>query len=143
MNEQWIQFTLAGQRYCTEAAQVKEVIAHRPANPVPGAPTGVEGIISVRSDKITLFSGARLVANQAAEPSEDGHIVLLESDGDLFGVTVDGVDGIIQLDPNHIDPSSVTRDNAVLGTVARDGQLLTAVSLITFCENAVTEQNLG
>lgn len=126
-----------------EAAQIKEVITYRPANPVPGAPVGVEGIITVRTDKITLFSGARLVAGQDAPPEEDGHIILLESENDLFGVTVDGVDGIIQLDPSLIDPSSVTHGNAVLGTVPVEGQLLTAVSLITFCENAVAEQSLG
>lgn len=139
MTEPWVVFTLNDQRYCTDAAQIKEVITYRPANPVPGAPVGVEGIITVRSDKITLFSGARLVAKLDSAPKEDGHIILIESDDGLFGLTIDGVEGIIELNPDHIDPSSVTDDNAVLGTIPLNGQLLTAVSLVTFCENAIAE----
>jgi purine-binding chemotaxis protein CheW len=142
MKEQWVLFALAGQRYCTDAAQIKEVITYRPANPIPGAPSGVEGIITVRKDKITLFSGAKLIAKKDAAAKESGHIILLESGNDIFGVTVDGVDGIIQLDPDLIDPSSVSEDHAVLGTVPHEGQLITAVSLITFCENAVADQKL-
>lgn len=142
MKEQWVLFALAGQRYCTDAAQIKEVITYRPANSIPGAPSGVEGIITVRKDKIVLFSGATLIAKKEAAAKEDGHIILLESEDDTFGVAVDGVDGIIQLDPDLIDPSSVHHDNAVLGTVPHQGQLITAVSLITFCENAVADQNL-
>jgi purine-binding chemotaxis protein CheW len=124
IDDQWLSFKVESETYIHCVDKIKEVIPYTPPFPVPGSPSCTEGILNVRGNVITIFSGRSLFDCREPEDAEGKKIIILELGEDLVGVSVDAVIGIITFETDNVEWSNVdTRNNHIKGTLQLSGQL--------------------
>jgi purine-binding chemotaxis protein CheW len=91
-------------------AEVIELTKVVEITPVPLAPPAVSGLINLRGQIVTAIDMRRRLDLEPAPPSEASLTVLIEKFGVLYGLLVDRVSDILELDQTHFEPppSNVT-----------------------------------
>jgi purine-binding chemotaxis protein CheW len=102
-----------GRRLALPLGRVREIVTARPITRLPGAESGVAGLVNVRGRMITVLDlGTRLGAHPATDAP--GHrVVVLEHRGRSVGLAVEEVLRILQADPTSFappEPSDQGRD---------------------------------
>jgi purine-binding chemotaxis protein CheW len=133
----WVCFALDGQLYGLPILDVQEVLCQFDIEPVPGAPDEVLGVINLRGTVVTVLDLRRRLGVPAVGIGAEHRIVVIECEGERFGLLVDHVadvrkviDGAIKAAP---DVGAGADQARVHGVYTRDGDLLTlldAASLI-------------
>ncbi len=147
MLQDWIVFIVDNEHYCHTVTAVKEVLRFQDLNEVPGAPPSVWGMLNLRGEVITVFSGWALFNldfNLNRETS-DLKIIVIETLQGKYGVVVDRVEQIIHIDPADITTErqgQMSEDNPVRGTIMIEGQLMIACDLTTICSTQSGQINL-
>jgi hypothetical protein len=95
--EKGICFRLGSERYVHPISTVKEVLSYQSPAPVPGACEGVEGMIDVRGNMVTVLYGTPLLNLDPAECEEEGHIIVLDLPTGYFGIRVEAVERVMDL----------------------------------------------
>lgn len=88
---------VGAERYALGLGDVVEILDLPAATPVPGAPAGVEGLAMVRDEVLLVLTLAYLLGMPAAA-DERGSVVVVEREGVRYGLRVDALDGLQQLD---------------------------------------------
>jgi purine-binding chemotaxis protein CheW len=95
-------FDLAGETFALEAGLVREVLDVLPETAVPGAPEFVKAVINFRGRVIPLVDLRLAFDMEAAEPTIDSRIVVIEHDLDgeptLIGLRADKVHEVTAID---------------------------------------------
>jgi purine-binding chemotaxis protein CheW len=65
------------------------------AVPVPGAPSAVRGLVSIRSRVLVLIDSAAIVGEKMDEPAR--YMAITSVDGHSYACTLDGLDDVITL----------------------------------------------
>jgi purine-binding chemotaxis protein CheW len=124
IDDQWLSFRVESETYIHCVNKIKEIILYTLPSPVPGSPSCTEGILNVRGNVITIFSGRSLFNCSEPENAKGKKIIVLELGADLIGVSVDAVIGIITFETNKVELSNLdTRNNHIKGTLQLSGQL--------------------
>lgn len=87
---------VAGERYALALGDVVEVLDLPLATPLPGAPAGVEGLSTVRDHVLLVLSLAHLLGLPGRPPEGTGSVIVVERDGQGYGLRVDAVEGLLQ-----------------------------------------------
>ena len=82
-----------------------------------------------------MFSGRELLDLDSARPVDETRIITLDMPQGRFGVSVDGVDGIVYFPENEIDTSQRLTGSVIQGTHQRGDQLLIVTDFAPFFEN--------
>lgn len=102
MNDLYLIVEIAGQRALLPAACVESVVEIEDIAPVPSAPPHVFGLFALRSRVLTVID---TIAALGQGRSGDGEkqAVIVHVDGHLYGILVDDVDDVVQIDgvPAH------------------------------------------
>jgi len=102
---------LAGRRAALPAVQVNSVIELSEVTPVPCAPAHVAGLAALRSRPLTVIDCATALGI-ATGPADwrKQRAVVVEQEGHLYGLLVDGADDIVaafdEAGPLGADPGS-------------------------------------
>ncbi len=140
MNDQWVSFSLAGEKYAHPVASIKEVLLYQEPSPVPGAPSDVDGILNIRGEVLTVISARKLMDLPEDPQTEDSRIISIETDDGLCGVVVDNVEAIVGFEQAHIDPPPNPDTNGVIqGTIHREGELFIVANFLPHCEGVARE----
>ncbi|MBB1486315.1 chemotaxis protein CheW [Oceanospirillum sediminis] len=125
MLDQWIGFSLGGERYVHSVEVVKEVLPFSEVFPVPGAPPEIMGIVNIRGEVVTIVSGHQLLTLMKPDKGSNLFILVLELDIGLWGVVVDAVTEIASFDSQSIEPAPETSQKAevIRGMVYKDNLL--------------------
>lgn len=108
MNDMLLMVMLAGRRAALPAAQVNSVIELAEVTPVPRAATHVAGLAALRSRPLTVIDcAAALGVSTGAADWRRQRAVVVEHDGHLYGLLVDGADDIVAA---HDDPAPLGAD---------------------------------
>lgn len=94
MSEQVVVFRLGDEEYAVPIEQVREIINYIPVTKLPNTPDYYEGIINVRGKLIPVINfSAKLgfVERQCIR-----QIVILETEGNEIGITVDAVTEVLK-----------------------------------------------
>lgn len=132
---QWATFTVAEELYGIDVMQVKEVLRYTEITPVPGAASGILGIINLRGNVVTVASTRSLFNLPANDIDTNTRIVVVEfNEQELLGLLVDGVDEVLNLAQSEIDRApGLARDDStrqfVQGVCYRDEQLIILMDL--------------
>ena len=96
MNEMLLVVMLAGRRAALPAVQVNSVIELSEVTPVPRAAAHVAGLAALRSRPLTVIdcTSALGIATSKADWRRQ-RAVVVEHDGHLYGLLVDGADDIV------------------------------------------------
>ena len=102
--EQFVLFSLGGERYGLPIAAVDEVV-RRPANltHVPRAPAFIEGVMNLRGRVIPVINQASRFASSTGQA---GHRIMIVTIGVVqAGFAVDAVTGILTVDVDRLQPA--------------------------------------
>lgn len=117
----YLAFSL-GTPWAADIGQVREIvpfgsIALRP----PGMPDCVEGMMQLRQQMVCVVDLRRLYGMPALEDLSERKILILEHEGESFGLVVDGVDSIMTVSDRQRRPSpKLTRNEGLAGDMRRD-----------------------
>lgn len=102
--EQLVTFSLGTEEFGVDIMKVQEIIRIPPITRVPKAPDYVEGVINLRGNVIPVVNLRVRFGMPSAEETELSRIVVLQVEGKVFGVRVDGVTEVLRLDTEAIEP---------------------------------------
>jgi len=122
-HSKYLTFLLDNRCYLVTVDHVREVIKCTSLDPIPGANFLVDGMLTVRGDLMTVVSGRKLFAIPASTARNESHIVVLDISGELYGLSVDRVDQIREIENSLIDRTTASDDGHIIGTVQVDGVL--------------------
>jgi purine-binding chemotaxis protein CheW len=90
-------FEVAGDRYAVEVVKVHQVLDARWVHPLLGAPRGVVGAIMSRTRPVPVLDLRHVLGLEGGGLSDSQRVVVLDDDGDLFGLAVERVGRRIEL----------------------------------------------
>src|SRR5579885_2831902 len=101
----FLTFLLAAEEYAVDIGAVQEIGVMLPVTPIPDAPTGVVGVISLRGTVIPVLDmRARLGLPPAPTQSRDAVIVVARHGELRVGLVVDRVLDVAQIAIDRIEP---------------------------------------
>jgi purine-binding chemotaxis protein CheW len=125
----WVCFSLDRQLYGLPIHDVQEVLCQFDIEPVPGAASEVLGVINLRGTVVTVVDLRRRLGVPAPAADADTRIVVIEHDGERFGLLVDRVADVRKVVDGAVKPAPDVGAGAgqvrVHGVYTRDGDLLT------------------
>ncbi len=140
MNTQWVNFKIAGEDYCLTVDDIQEILNYEPPTPVPGAVDEVTGILNVRGEVVTVLSGRRLLDLRDEEPKETWRIITMQSHGVYYGLIVDAVNEMIEINLDKLETApntgTVSTSELILGTYHHKDRLIIALDLSKYVEYA-------
>lgn len=132
--QQWLCFQLGSETYAQRVGQVQEIRDYISPVPIPGAPDCVEGVLNVRGEIVTIVSGQSMLALPDAHSC--AHIIVLETENGLVGISVGEVRKITLLAPEKMMPVERRETGSpVWGTIEHVEQLL----ILTDFERSINE----
>jgi purine-binding chemotaxis protein CheW len=101
---------VGGQLFAFAASHLREVIPWRRATRIPGAPQPVRGLINLRGALIVVADVAKrlLGDSQEKQATDEGSIVLVESDGKSLGLAVHDVRDVVALEVEPIEGAGLS-----------------------------------
>lgn len=102
---------LGGQLLGIDVARVQDVIRLGTVSPVPLAPRWIAGVMNLRGRIVTAID---LRARFGLAPRQDrasSMCVVVEHQGEPYGLIVDEVGDVIDVDPEQIEPNPPTLDH--------------------------------
>lgn len=89
-----VEFRLAHERYALETRWVREIVPLRELTPLPGTPPFILGIVNVRGQVVPVIDIKKFFDLPNAGLTDLHHVILVESQGLLFGVLADALVGV-------------------------------------------------
>lgn len=102
--EQLVTFSLGTEEFGVDIMRVQEIIRIPPITRVPKAPNYVEGVINLRGNVIPVVNLRVRFGMPTGEETDLSRIVVLQVNGKVFGVRVDGVTEVLRLESESIEP---------------------------------------
>src|SRR5256885_4431772 len=119
---QLVVFNLGDEHYALPIGQVHEIIRYIEPRSVVSRADWVKGVISLRGQIIPVYDlAARL--GVPSQLSQNAKIVIVETASEVAGVIVDGVDEVLTIDAEQLQPAPGT-DPAVIEAIAKVGDRL-------------------
>lgn len=138
MKSQWVNFEIENEDYCLGVDDIQEILNYEVPTPVPGAQHEVVGILNVRGEIVTVLSGRRLLDLPEKKPDDSWRIITLQSNDIYYGLIVDTVKEMIDIEPEQIETAPNTGNAAaselILGTYHHVDKLIIALDLRRFVE---------
>ena len=140
MRKRYVTFGLAGGRYCIPVDQVLQILRLEDLIEIPKPPPYIEGVINLRGDIIPVVSLRARMEVTAGEPGARGlpeqrkrRVVIIRVDGKSYGLDVDEVREIIEIDEEGITTDATTvfgvRADFLLGIARRDDEVYLVLDL--------------
>ncbi len=95
-------FRLANEEYAVDILKIKEIKLLMDITRVPKAPVFVEGVINLRGDIVPIIDLRRKLKLETQPLGEDSRIIIVEIEGKMCGVIVDGVSEVIEIEEGNI-----------------------------------------
>jgi purine-binding chemotaxis protein CheW len=99
-------FLVGGERYAVDVGAVFQVLEARGLSTLPAAPPWLLGAMVARTRVVPVLDLRQLLGLEGGGMSDLAKIVVLEDEGDLFGVAVEDLEGRIDLDREKLAATS-------------------------------------
>ena len=123
-----ISFEIADQEFCIDISTVREIRCWSPATPMPQTPAYMLGVINLRGLVVPVLDLRNRLGLGRTEPSSRHVIVVIQHDGRVAGLLVDGVQETFQVDSSLLQAppamGSVATDRFVDAILPLDGRML-------------------
>ena len=105
---QYLTFTLDGDAFATDIAQVREVLEFGTVTKVPRTPDYMCGVINLRGSVVPVVDLRLQFGMEATEPTVDTCVVIVEVtiDGEavVLGALADSVQEVLEMKPDQLAP---------------------------------------
>lgn len=136
---QQITFLVDTEEYGVDAIRVQEIIRYLTPVKVPNAPEPILGVINFRGEVIPIVDLRKTFGLSPLAIDQYTIIVILETEGKIFGIVADRILDIVNIPVSKINDSSLgnsqTNQRYLKAMVKFDGRLLLILDLdkiITF-----------
>jgi purine-binding chemotaxis protein CheW len=119
---QLVVFTLGAEQYALPIQQVHEIIRYIEPRSVASRAEWVRGVISLRGRILPVFDLA-VRLGVPSELSEQAKIVIVEAGAETAGVIVDGVEEVLTVSEEQIEPVPGA-DMTLIEAIAKIGERL-------------------
>ena len=120
--QQLVIFRLGDDYFAMLISSVNEIIRLQKITPVPKAPPFVEGVTSLRGRVIPVIDLRKRFGIAPREGSHMARIIVADHEGKLIGMIVDGVDEVLTVPTDAIEPPDemvVSVDSEFLAGIVR------------------------
>ncbi len=131
MEKQYIGFRLSDREFAVDILSVQEIIRNIPLTDVPQSDESIAGIINLRGQVIPVMDlKSRLGMPAAGDSNGDGNgnVMVVNAGGDLAGMQVDEITGVIPISSDRIEPVGSIYDKIsvadVTGVARLDDRLI-------------------
>jgi len=132
-SRQLVTFRLGEMNLGIDVAEVLEINRRTDCHGVPHAPDFVRGVISLRGEMVTLIDARCRLGLPMVDPTEDTRNLILRSQGETIGLTVDRVTDLAQVDSSQVLPppanSQLGDARFCCGVVQRESDLVVILDL--------------
>jgi purine-binding chemotaxis protein CheW len=90
-------FTVGGERYAVDVGAVFQVVDASGLTPLPAMPAWVLGAVLARAHVVPVLDLRALLGLQGGGMSDLGKVVVLEHEGEQFGLAVEALEGRVDL----------------------------------------------
>lgn len=112
-------FLVGGDAYALDSLRVREIVKPKPVRPIPGAPTGLAGLVQLRDREVIPVVDLRARFKLASNADSTGRrIVVCVVEGRLIGVFVDAVVDVVNVKTADIRSSHSVFSNGVADYIA-------------------------
>lgn len=110
--KEYIGFTVADEWYCINIGDVNEIIFIPPISKIPNVPEYIEGAINLRGKIIQVINLRKWFKFSWKPYTKDSRILILELHNKFFGILVDSVSDVFQIDDNSrkITPNIILKN---------------------------------
>lgn len=110
-------FTLRGQEYAADIAEVKESMAIRPITRVFLTPAWLAGIINLRGDVLAVIDLALFLGMARTLITDESRIIVARHDGRRVGILCDSLADLRVVDASEIAPPPATLGDEAQGII--------------------------
>lgn len=125
---EFVTFTLAGEDYGVDVANVQEIINYRGFTRIPNVAEFIKGVLNLRGTVVPVVDLRVKFRLEAAPYDKYTVILIVEVAGRVMGVVVDRVTDVLVLAPEEVRPapsfSAATRTRHIRGMAEKDGKFL-------------------
>ncbi|SHK05509.1 chemotaxis protein CheW [Desulforamulus aeronauticus] len=123
---QLLEFRVGDNSYGVDVTKVHELLQYCPVQPIPNAPTCVEGIICPRNQLVTVIELAAYLQHPPSGRADRDIFVIAEVNQGSFAFHVHQVIEIHQISQDEIEIPDMFRDGdgVVTGVVKKSGVLI-------------------
>jgi purine-binding chemotaxis protein CheW len=122
-DRQVVVFSLGGEYYGLPITAVREIIRYAAPSATATARGAIRGMIILRGRTLPIADLSSRLGNEL-EVGVRTRILVLEVAGDALGLIVDGVDGILPIPADRIEPLPAASEEAIGDEVAAVGERL-------------------
>jgi len=97
-------FSVGGERYAVDVAEVSQILESKGLWPLPGAPRWLLGAMLARSRVIPVLDLRRLLGLEGGGLVDLERVVVVEERGDAFGIAAESVEGRIEVPSEGLTP---------------------------------------
>ncbi len=102
--QQLITFELGGQVLGVDVMAIREIRAWSAATPLPNTPAHICGVVNLRGVVLPVIDLRQLLGWGSTEPSPRHVIIVVQTGEQLQGMIVDGVNDIVAIDRDAMQP---------------------------------------
>lgn len=103
----WLIIALCGERYALPVPWLREVLRGHPADPIPGGPPSLLGVMHVRGEVLPVLDLRLPLSLPPHDPAQTGTLVIVDVDHESFVLRVDAVADVVKIAPDVIQPHHI------------------------------------
>lgn len=131
--KEYVTAMIGGQLFGLPIQRVQDVFLPERLTRVPLAPPEIAGVLNLRGRIVTLIDMRRCLGLDRREDDAPAMSVSVESGGESYGLLIDSVGEVLQLDDGAREPNPINLDPRLarvsVGIHRLDGQLLMMVDV--------------
>jgi purine-binding chemotaxis protein CheW len=108
MGEKYVDFQIGEGHYAIPLTEVSQIIRHENVTDVPTAPPFVEGVINIGGEVIPIVNLRSRFSLATTEITRKNRVIILQRQDNRYGILVDSVREILDLDENSIAPEAAS-----------------------------------
>jgi len=124
LERQLVVFSLHGEHYALPITSVREIIRYIPPSATATASGVIQGMINLRGQTLPVVDLSSRLDRAAVESDRRTRILVIEVSGGAVGLIVGGVDGIIRVPAERIEPLPTAADTELGDEIAAVGERL-------------------
>jgi len=102
--EELLVFVLHREKYAIPIHDITLIIDERDITPIPNAPPFLKGILTLRGKIVNVLDVAARLGIRRPSAPEGRKIVILDMGADHFGLLVDGIEQLVEVDVQSLEP---------------------------------------
>lgn len=122
-------FKLGDEQFAVETSSVQGINDMMKITKVPKAPSYIKGLINLRGNVISLLDINLLLDLPKSDDTTQSNIIILQMEDEQVGITVDGVDEVLEIEENMIEKLDDSNKSHIKGIINFKDRVVTLIDI--------------